>query len=147
MNLIDELYAIQAQHGYLRDEDLRALSARLNVPLYEIEGVSSFYPHFRRTAPPRAVVSACRDLSCCLSDGGASLSALREECAGRDDVEFHEVSCLGRCDSAPAADINDVPVAPAAVAGFLINPRRVLDGTGAEYGFSLYASVVRARSP
>lgn len=119
MNLIDELYAIQRQHGFLRADDLRALSARLNVPLYEIEGVSSFYPHFRRTAPPRAVVSVCRDLSCCLADGGAALTALRDECAGRDDVEFHEVSCLGRCDSAPAADINDVPVAPAAVAGFL----------------------------
>ena len=35
-NLIEELYALQAEHGYLRDGDLRALSERIRVPLYEI---------------------------------------------------------------------------------------------------------------
>ena len=117
MNLIDELYALQDQHGFLRDDDLRALSARIKVPLYEIEGVASFYPHFRRTPPPKAVVSVCRDVSCCMA-GGAT-DALRAVCEGRDDVELHEVSCLGRCDTAPAAAVNDVPVAPGDVAGFL----------------------------
>ena len=53
MNLIEELYALQEAHGYLREDDLRALSRRTQVPLYEIEGVSTFYPHFRRTAPPK----------------------------------------------------------------------------------------------
>jgi len=119
MNLIEELYALQKQHGFLRDEDLRALSERIRVPLYEIEGVASFYPHFRRTAPPRAIVAACRDLACCMADGGASLAALRDSCARRDEVEFHEVSCLGRCDAAPACAVNDVPVAPADVEGIL----------------------------
>ena len=41
MNLIQELYALQETHGHLREEDLRALSRRIKVPLYEIEGVSA----------------------------------------------------------------------------------------------------------
>jgi NADH:ubiquinone oxidoreductase subunit F (NADH-binding) len=122
MNLIEELYALQEEHGYLRDEDLRALSKRTRVPLYEIEGVSTFYPHFRRTPPPRVHVAACRDFSCHLRDGGAAVKQLRKLCAKRDDVEFHEVSCLGRCDAAPACAVNDVPVDPAAVAGYIEDP-------------------------
>ena len=73
MNLIEELYALQEAHSYLREEDLRALAARIKVPLYEIEGVASFYPHFRRTPAPRVTVSACRDLVCHMADGGAAI--------------------------------------------------------------------------
>ncbi|MHC4957570.1 MAG: NAD(P)H-dependent oxidoreductase subunit E [Planctomycetota bacterium] len=119
MNLIEELYALQAEHGYLREEDLRDLSGRIKVPLYEIEGVSTFYPHFRRTPAPAATVTACRDLTCAMNGGEAACAALRAECEGRDGVEFEEVSCLGRCDTAPAATINDVPVAADGVAAFL----------------------------
>jgi len=119
MNLIEELYALQSEHGYLREEELRELSARTRTPLYEIEGVASFYPHFRRTPAPKATVSACRDLVCCMADGGAGLSALHELCDGRAGVEFHEVSCLGRCDRAAACTVNDVPVAVDSVAGIL----------------------------
>ena len=117
--LIEDLYALQTEHGYLREEDLRDLSKRIKVPLYEIEGVSSFYPHFRRTPPPRAHVTACRDLTCRMNGGASACAQLRQLCDGSADVEFHEVSCLGRCDSAPAATVNDVPVAPHEVAGYL----------------------------
>jgi len=113
MNLIEELYALQEEHGWLREEDLRALSERIRVPLYEIEGVSTFYPHFRRTPPPRLQVAACRDLPCHLADGGAALRKLKGLCAGKDGVEFHEVSCLGRCDGAPACAVNDEPMSAA----------------------------------
>ena len=56
MNLIEELYALQEAHGYLREEDLRELGRRLKVPLYELEGISTFYPHFRREPPPYPAV-------------------------------------------------------------------------------------------
>jgi NADH:ubiquinone oxidoreductase subunit F (NADH-binding)/NADH:ubiquinone oxidoreductase subunit E len=110
MNLIEELYALQEKHGWLREEDLRALSERIRVPLYEIQGVSSFYPHFQRSPPPKLHVTACRDLSCHLADGGMALAKLKGYCAGKKGVEFHEVSCLGRCDTAPACAVNDVPM-------------------------------------
>ena len=122
MNLIQELQALQAEHGYLREEDLRALSERRRVPLYEIEGVSSFYPHFRRTPPPRVAVHACRDLSCELAGGAAAREGLARLCADREGVEYHEVSCLGRCDGAPACAVNEVPVAAEAVGGLLDDP-------------------------
>ncbi len=82
MNPIEELYALQETTGYLSEEDLRALSKKLGVPLYELEGISSFYPHFRRTPPPTYRVGACRDLACHLRDGGRALAKLERSSAG-----------------------------------------------------------------
>ena len=112
MNPIEELYALQETSGHLSEEDLRALSKKLGVPLYELEGISSFYPHFRRTPPPAYRVGACRDLVCHLRDGGRALAKLESLCAERDDVEFEEISCPGLCDRAPACLLNDAPAVP-----------------------------------
>lgn len=122
MNPIEELFALQESRGYLSDDDLRALSERRRVPLYELEAISSFYPHFRRTPPPALRVGACRDLSCHLRDGGRASRRLAEICAGRDDVEFEEISCPGLCDAAPACLVNEVPTATADVAALLDDP-------------------------
>ena len=112
MNPIEELYALQETTGYLSEGDLRALSKKLRVPLYELEGITSFYPHFRRTPPPAYRVGACRDLACHLRDGGRAPTMLESLCAQRDDVEFEEISCPGLCDRAPACLLNDVPAVP-----------------------------------
>ncbi len=108
--IIDSLSELQEHEGYLRDEDLRALADRLNVPLYRLEGLVSFYPHFRRTRPPRAEVALCRDVSCRLAGGAGFCARAREALAGAPGVEVREVSCLGRCDAAPAAAVNEHPV-------------------------------------
>jgi NADH:ubiquinone oxidoreductase subunit F (NADH-binding)/NADH:ubiquinone oxidoreductase subunit E len=127
MNPIEELYALQEALGHLSEEDLRALSERSGIPLYELQAVSSFYPHFRRTPPPALRVGACRDASCHLRDGGRSLRRVAALCAGRSDVEFEEISCPGQCDRAPACLVNDVPVAPDEVEGLLANPSSAPD--------------------
>ena len=108
--IIDSLNELMQEKGYLRDEDLRALAERLNVPLYRLEGLVSFYPHFRRTPPPRAAVALCRDATCRLAGGASWCARAREALAGVPGVEVQEVSCLGRCDTAPAATVNEHPV-------------------------------------
>jgi len=106
MGLIAELNQLQTRHGYLRESDLRECAARLRVPLYRIQEVVSFYPHFRTTPPPRAEVALCRDL-CCFLAGGERWSAKVEELLhGEPDAEVREVSCLGRCEKVPAALLN-----------------------------------------
>ena len=37
-------------------------------PLYEIQGLVSFYPHFRTEPPPRVALHLCHDLSCWLRE-------------------------------------------------------------------------------
>jgi formate dehydrogenase/NADH-quinone oxidoreductase subunit F len=102
-SLIPPLMEIQRRHGWLPRDELVALSREWRRPLYEIEGLISFYPHFRTEPPQPVTLSVCHDLSCWLNDGDARLAELRERYGDDAEVELHEVSCLGRCDIAPAA--------------------------------------------
>ena len=108
--IIHALNELMAERGFLAEDDLRALAERLGEPLHRLQGVASFYPHFRRTPPPRASVALCRDVACRLAGGRGFCARAREALAGRDDVEVREVSCLGRCDSAPVAAVNEHPI-------------------------------------
>ncbi|MBW2282859.1 MAG: NAD(P)H-dependent oxidoreductase subunit E [Deltaproteobacteria bacterium] len=110
MNLLEQLNQLQAKHGWLSDEVLRGFCDETLVPLYRVQAVASFYPHYRRAPPPRARVSVCRDASCFIAGGCGYAEAIRKGVASLDDVEFEEVSCLGRCEHAPAACIDDVPL-------------------------------------
>lgn len=107
--IFEELKAIQHQHGYLPPAELQALSRRLQVPLYRLHGVASFYPHFHLTPPARAEVRVCADMSCHLR-GACELKAGLEDvfgALGKNEIAVREVSCLGRCDAAPALSLND----------------------------------------
>ncbi len=110
-SLIPALYAIQERVGWLPREELAALARDVRRPLYEIEGLTSFYPHFRTEPPPKVTLRACRDLSCWLQGAGERIAALRQRFGEDPDVDFAEVSCIGRCDAAPAVAVNERPAA------------------------------------
>src|SRR3990172_2727298 len=134
MSLIAELNRLQAERGYLREEDLRDAAERLRVPLYRIQEVVSFYPHFRTTPPPRVEVTLCRDVSCFLAGGEAWGAKVKALLNGQKDVEVKEVSCLGRCDRAPAAMVNGVAVGavvPDCMAELARHPEKHHDAPGA----------------
>jgi len=108
--IFDELRVIQLRHGYLPKAELESLSQRTQTPLYQLHSVASFYPHFHLSPPANAEVLVCADMSCRLN-GACQLRAelARRFAAGRaQDVQIKDVSCLGRCDRAPAVAINDV---------------------------------------
>src|SRR5690348_13382982 len=113
-SLIPALQAIQERVGWLPREELVALAREVRRPLYEIEGLISFYPHFRTGPPVKVEVHACHDLSCWLQGADRRITELRDR-YGRDaDVEVTEVSCIGRCDMAPVVAVNERPVSAAA---------------------------------
>jgi NADH:ubiquinone oxidoreductase subunit F (NADH-binding)/NADH:ubiquinone oxidoreductase subunit E len=107
--IFDELRAIQQRHRYLPANELRTLAERLDLPLFYLQGVASFYPHFYLSPPARAEVRVCDDMSCHLNGGGTLLRSLesRAAAAGAGEVNVRPVSCLGRCDLAPAIVVND----------------------------------------
>src|SRR5919109_345345 len=122
-SLIPALNAIQARLGWLPREELEQLSRDARRPLYEIEGLISFYPHFRTTPPAPVALHVCHDLPCYLRGGKERLDGLRERSGNDPDVELVEVSCLGRCDTAPALAVNERP-APVAEADALVGAAR-----------------------
>jgi formate dehydrogenase beta subunit len=118
-SLIPALNAIQERVGWLPREELVTLARDVRRPLYEIEGLVSFYPHFRTDPPKTAEVRVCHDLSCWLRGADERIAAVKQRYRSDADVEVVEASCLGRCDIAPAGTVNDVPV-----------PLEVVLGTG-----------------
>src|ERR1700759_3761405 len=122
-SLIPALNAIQERVGWLPREELLALSHDVRRPLYEIEGLVSFYPNFR-TEPPKPVeLRACHDLSCWLRGGEEKVAALRARYAADAGVALVEGSCLGRCDIAPACTVNESPC-PVDAAGDAVEAAR-----------------------
>jgi formate dehydrogenase beta subunit len=107
--VFEDLREIQRQFGYIPAEQLRTLAKKIDVPLSRLHSVASFYPHFRLTPPPKVDVRVCQDMSCHLRQA-CSLRASLDDAfpqANSPDVRVSGVSCLGRCDEAPAVSIND----------------------------------------
>ncbi len=108
--IVQELHRIQHTHRYLPDAELRKLAERTGTPLYRLQEVASFFPHFKLSPPPAVEVHICHDMAChqrgCTKMKQDLQSLLASECsAGTVAVEY--ASCLGRCDRPVAAMIND----------------------------------------
>lgn len=125
MKLLRELTRVQHELGWLSDDTLREIAKQQRVPLYRLEGLVSFYPTFRRTPPPRRTVHVCRDVSCAMGGCAKLSSDLRANLASQDDVEIVEVSCIGRCEHAPAASVDEVPIGNASTDELL----KLIDGS------------------
>jgi formate dehydrogenase beta subunit len=108
-SLIPALNAIQERVGWLPREELVALSRDVHRPLYEIEGLVSFYPHFRTEPPKKVELRVCHDLSCWLRGADERIAQLRQRYGDDAEVELVEGSCIGRCDIAPACTVNEAP--------------------------------------
>ncbi|HSF31860.1 MAG TPA: NADH-ubiquinone oxidoreductase-F iron-sulfur binding region domain-containing protein [Candidatus Tectomicrobia bacterium] len=108
--LIKELQNLQHHHGYLPREALHELAERLKIPLFEVYGVASFYPHFRLEAPTGTEIKVCTDLSCHLAGARSMAAAWREACGATElsgRMSIGETSCLGRCDAPVAYAVNE----------------------------------------
>jgi NADH:ubiquinone oxidoreductase subunit F (NADH-binding)/NADH:ubiquinone oxidoreductase subunit E len=103
--LIPALQQIQHAFGYLKREALERYSQESGVPLYRLQAVASFFPHFQLTPQSPITLRVCRDMACCLAGSGTTLRELETVFAGKP-VSVKGVSCLGRCDRAPAACVS-----------------------------------------
>ena len=126
-SLMPALTAIQREHGWLPRAELQALSRELKRPLYEIEGLISFYPHFRTEPPSKVDLHVCHDLACWLHDSESRIAEIKERYGDDVEIEIQEVSCLGRCDIAPAVAVDERP-APVADTADLVSAARENDG-------------------
>jgi NADH:ubiquinone oxidoreductase subunit F (NADH-binding)/NADH:ubiquinone oxidoreductase subunit E len=106
--LIEHLHLIQDHYGCLSAAHLTALAQEMRVPLAEVYEVATFYAHFdvvvdNETAPARLTVRVCDSLTCEMM-GAQKLLA---ELPGKLDTDVRVVRapCMGRCDTAPVAEV------------------------------------------
>ena len=107
-HLIEYLHLLQDQFGHLSARHMAALAAELRLAQTEIYEVASFYAHFDLvreddTPPPTLTVRVCDSLSCEMAGAKALLEQLPD--ALGPDVRVVRAPCMGRCHTAPVAEV------------------------------------------
>ncbi|WP_238368405.1 NAD(P)H-dependent oxidoreductase subunit E [Mesobacterium pallidum] len=107
--LIEFLHLVQDAYGHLSAAHLRALAEELRLSMAEVWEVATFYAHFDAvreddTPPPDLTIRVCDSLSCELAGSEQLFDALT---AGHDPSKIRvlRAPCMGRCDTAPVAEI------------------------------------------
>src|SRR5260370_4555555 len=112
--VLPALYLAQHQQGYITANAIRHVAELLEITRADVEDVVSYYTMFYTRPVGTFVVNVCRTLSCALN--GAE--RVTEELCGKLGIKpgetdasgtftLMEVECLGACDRAPAAMVND----------------------------------------
>ncbi len=111
--LIEHLHKIQDKFRHLSAAHLAALAHEMNLSMTEVYEVASFYHHFDvvregETAPAALTVRVCDSVSCEMA-GSEELIASLEASLG-DGIRVQRVPCVGRCDKAPVAVVDQYTV-------------------------------------
>jgi formate dehydrogenase len=117
--LIEHLHLIQDRYGCLSHPHLAALAHAMGMALAEVYEVATFYAHFDvvledDTPPPALTIRVCDSLTCEIMGAQALLADLQAKYGER--VRVVRAPCMGRCDTAPVAEVGHRHVNHATVA-------------------------------
>lgn len=112
-SLINVMHRAQEIFGYLPDDVLEYISARLQVPRSTVYGVVTFYHFFSRTPKGRHTISVCLGTACYVRGGGTvydkvmkSLGIKAGETSPDGRYTLDLVRCVGACGLAPVVVID-----------------------------------------
>ncbi|MEW6664215.1 MAG: NADH-quinone oxidoreductase subunit NuoE [Thermodesulfobacteriota bacterium] len=104
----------QQASGYLSDDFLMETAKSLQMPLSEVYGVASFYAFLSRKPQGRNFIRVCGSIPCYLKGSQRIIETIRKEIGigpgeTSPDKRFslELTNCIGACDAAPAALVND----------------------------------------
>jgi formate dehydrogenase beta subunit len=114
--LIEYLHRIQDAHGHLSAAHLAALAEALKLAQTEVYEVATFYHHFDvvkegEAAPPAVTIRVCDGIACEMAGAGALQKTLADKAAAyAPNVRVIPAPCVGQCDCAPMAVVNQMQV-------------------------------------
>jgi NADH-quinone oxidoreductase subunit E len=127
---IPALWAVQELYGWCTPEGIRQAAAVMRVTPAYLESVASFYDLLHTSPVGTHRIEVCTNISCWMRGGDRLLDAFKAA-AGDDEANFFVTGfeCLGACDIAPMASIDQRYYGPleAAEAGVAIEQLRAGD--------------------
>jgi NADH-quinone oxidoreductase subunit E len=102
---IPALWAVQERYGWCTPEGIRQAAAVMRLTPAELESVASFYDLLHTEPVGTHRVEVCTNISCWMRGGDELLDAFRAAAEG-EDVFVTGFECLGACDIAPMASID-----------------------------------------
>lgn len=105
---IPALWAVQRLYGWCTPEGIRQAAAVMRVTPAYLESVASFYDLLHTDPVGTHKIAVCTNISCWMRGGDELLDAFKAA-AGEDDERFFVTGfeCLGACDIAPMASIDE----------------------------------------
>jgi formate dehydrogenase len=106
--LIEHLHLIQDRYGCLSAAHIAALAQEMRLAQTEVYEVATFYAHFDvlldgEAAPAELTVRVCDSLTCEMMGARQLLAQLPERLGSK--VRVVRAPCMGRCDTAPVAEV------------------------------------------
>ena len=103
---IPALWAVQERYGWCTPEGIRQAAAVMRVTPGYLESVASFYDLLHTEAVGSHRIEVCTNISCWMRGGDELLDAFEAAAAGEEDFFVTGFECLGACDIAPMASID-----------------------------------------
>jgi NADH-quinone oxidoreductase subunit E len=104
---IPALWAVQRRYGWCTPQGIRQAAAVMRVTPAYLESVASFYDLLHTEPVGSHKVAVCTNISCWMRGGDELLDAFRAAAEGAEDVFVTGFECLGACDIAPMASIDE----------------------------------------
>ncbi len=113
--LIHSFHKIQKEHNYLPEDELKALSKKLGIPLSAVYSTASFYKQFYFTPRGKNIVCICLGTACHVRGASEIVKKFTEafeikpgETTSDLFLTVETVGCIGCCGLAPVLVANDI---------------------------------------
>jgi NADH:ubiquinone oxidoreductase subunit E len=106
------LEAAQRVHGWCSPEAIQQVAAVMQVTPAYLSSITTFYDMFNTEPLGHHQVYVCTSVACNLRNAQALLEALQEAGKDFDEANIRSFECLGACDMAPMASIDNRYVGP-----------------------------------
>lgn len=104
---IPALWEVQRRYGWCTPEGILQAAAVMRVTPAYLESVASFYDLLHTEPVGAHKVAVCTNISCWMRGADELLDAFRAAAEGEEDVYVTGFECLGACDIAPMASIDE----------------------------------------
>ena len=112
--LLPTLHTVQHEHGWIPQQAMLEVAEFLQVTPAEVIDTASFYEEYWLKPKGRHLIQVCRSIACEVCGQPGITDAVREKLGievgeTTEDGEFTliELECIGACDCAPAALIDE----------------------------------------
>jgi NADH-quinone oxidoreductase subunit E len=119
--IIDVLWALQKQRGYIDDEAVRIAATECELTPQEVDEVATFYNLLLRRPAGRRQIFICDSISCELRGAEDLIAEITKQLGAKlgevtADGEFGvlPIVCLGHCEMAPCLMANEKVTGPCA---------------------------------
>ena len=109
---IPALAAAQRVHGWCSPEAIWQAACVMRLTPGYLIAVASFYDMLETHPVGRNRIYVCTNISCSLCGADELYARLQDEVGDDPDFNLRSFECLGACDIAPMASVNDVYIGP-----------------------------------